>query len=72
MEGKICTKCGEWKPMKEYSNTKKTKDGKVAQCKEFLKKYSKEYRKNNIEKVKERSRKYTMSTKKLINSRNGK
>jgi hypothetical protein len=66
MEGKICTKCGEWKPMKEYGNTKKTKDGKVAQCKECLKKYSKEYRKNNIEKVRERSRKYRETHKEEI------
>ncbi|MCK4791986.1 MAG: hypothetical protein KAV87_50100 [Desulfobacteraceae bacterium] len=31
--GKICTKCGIWKALKEFHNNPCTKDGKNSQCK---------------------------------------
>jgi hypothetical protein len=33
MEGKTCTKCGEWKPFKEYYKRKDRKDGFRSECK---------------------------------------
>ena len=38
-QGKVCTKCGVWKPMEEFGNDKYTKDGKCFSCKECQKKH---------------------------------
>ena len=53
MGNKICTKCGINKPLNEFHNYKRNKDGKTSYCAkcncEILKKYHKE-NKNNISK----------------------
>ena len=33
MEGKVCTKCGVWKPLEEYYKRKTSKDGRESRCK---------------------------------------
>jgi hypothetical protein len=63
MEGKVCSKCGEWKELSEYYNRKSTKSGKMAWCKKCDKKkckqyratsgYTKKYYEANIEHIKE-------------------
>lgn len=31
---KVCSKCGEMKPLEEFGNEKRTKDGKRAECRD--------------------------------------
>lgn len=55
---KKCTKCGERKPLREFNKDKTKKDGRRSQCKECKKAYAKQYRKDNIERIKERNKQY--------------
>lgn len=44
MEGaKACSKCGEMKPLSEFSKQTSAKDGRQSECKECARKYSREY-----------------------------
>ena len=58
MEGKVCNKCGEWKPLEEYYNRKASKDGKASRCKKCQNKDKIQYNKNNPEKVKESKKRW--------------
>jgi hypothetical protein len=58
MEGKVCTKCGVWKPLKEYHKNKAKKDGRQYKCRECTKKYGKQYNEVNKEKIKEQQKQY--------------
>lgn len=42
MEGKVCSKCGVWKPIEGFSKRKASKDGRVSQCKECMSEYQKQ------------------------------
>jgi hypothetical protein len=53
MEGKVCSKCGVWKPLEEYYKKKGSKDGRRSACKECYKESCKRWRENNIEYRKE-------------------
>ena len=53
MEGKICTKCKQWKPLEEFNKKKTNKDGRQYQCRECTKEYDKRYREVNKEKKKQ-------------------
>ena len=55
---KKCTKCGERKLLKEFDKDKTKKDGRKSQCKECKKVYAKQYRKDNVEHIKERNKQY--------------
>ena len=55
---KTCYKCKEEKPFSEFHKDRTTKDGYQNQCKVCRKVYNKSYYEKNIEKVKERTRKY--------------
>ena len=44
MEGKVCSKCGVWKPLEEYHKNKNYKDGRQSKCKECRNKPPKETR----------------------------
>ena len=44
MEGKVCSKCKQWKPLEEYHKKKTSKDGRVSQCKECKNKTSRRTR----------------------------
>jgi len=46
-EYKKCTKCGETKPLSEFYERKKNKDGYHNQCKDCIKKYQRSYKKTN-------------------------
>ena len=48
---KTCTKCGIEKPLSEFTKKKKSRDGINWWCKECLVETSREYRNNNLEKV---------------------
>ena len=39
-EGKVCTKCGEWKPLEEFYRNKNYKDGRSHHCKVCHKQYT--------------------------------
>lgn len=53
---KKCSKCGEEKELNEFYNKKGCKDGVNSHCKECVKKKSILYRKENLEKVRERDK----------------
>ena len=42
IEGKVCSKCGKWKPLEEYHKDVTKKDGRASQCKECKKEYQKQ------------------------------
>ena len=58
VEGKVCGKCGVWKPLEEYYKHKGGKDGRKSQCKKCKKEYKKQYYKNHVEHIKEREKQY--------------
>ena len=58
MEGKVCTKCGVWKPLEEYHKDKRSKDGRRPKCKECAKKQSKQHYQNNKEHCKEQHKQH--------------
>lgn len=62
MEGKICTKCKQWKPMEKYSRDKRSKDGKQCKCKDC----EKQYREANKEKIKLYKEKYRIENKEKV------
>ena len=81
MNGKTCTKCGEWKILDEFYKDKSMKDGRKTQCKncikerekqyykdnaEYRKEYGKQYRQNNKEKIKESSKQYRQNNEEKI------
>lgn len=47
MEGKICTKCKQWKPLEEYHKRKDSKDGRKSQCKECRNGQNRQWREDN-------------------------
>jgi hypothetical protein len=59
---KKCTKCGEVKSLDEFSNAKKGKHGKAWKCKSC----NKEYRLQNIERIKESQKLYHVNNKEEI------
>ena len=46
-QGKVCTKCGVWKPLEEFSKKKNTKDGRQYECRECQKEQRKQWYENN-------------------------
>jgi hypothetical protein len=60
---KTCTKCGVEKDECEFSKDVRAKDGLVSHCKDCCKEYYKEYRKNNKEKILEKSKNYYANNK---------
>lgn len=52
MEGKTCTKCGEWKVFGDFKKDKSKRDGYYSSCKACVKKY----RQENAEAIKEYSK----------------
>lgn len=44
--GKVCCSCGEWKPLTEYYNWSRSKDGKGTRCKSCTRIYQAERYKN--------------------------
>ena len=63
MEGKVCTKCKQWKPLEEYGKNKNSKDGRQYQCKECKKEQQKQYYEANKEKVLKTTKQYKEANK---------
>ena len=59
MEGKVCSKCGEFKSYSEFHKDKWKKDGYYGQCKQC----KKEYNESHKEELKEKKKKYADSHK---------
>ncbi|MGR9056060.1 hypothetical protein ACU8NH_09140 [Rhizobium leguminosarum] len=55
-QGKVCTKCGEWKMLDEYHAAKLGKLGRSATCKVCKKAWTSEHYIKNKDKVRERNR----------------
>jgi hypothetical protein len=72
MESKVCGKCGEEKPLCEFSKNKNNYDAHHHYCKLCRNSYAKEYRKKHLEKLKEVDRLRYKNGKDKINSRNKK
>lgn len=55
---KTCTKCGEAKPVEEFSKHKKGKFGRLSKCRPCVAEYSREYRAQHPDRVRESLRRY--------------
>ena len=62
-QGKVCKKCGEWKPLEEYHKNKNIKDRRSSQCKECAKRQSKQHYQNNKEHCKEQHKQHYQNNK---------
>lgn len=69
MEGKVCSKCGVWKPLEEYNKRKASKDGRRTECRKCQKECKKQYREKNKEYIKEKSKQYYEANKEKIKKR---
>ena len=63
METKVCSKCKTEKEICEFYKRKETKDGHRSDCKCCFNERALEYRKNNEEKIKRRSKDYFQKNK---------
>ena len=63
---KTCTKCGETKPLTEFGKQKATKDGYAYKCKSCMNEYSRHWREENRERIKQ----YRQENKEAIAERN--
>ena len=69
---KICSKCGEKKPLEEFNKYKRKKDGLNTTCRNCSNKYAREYYRNNIEHRKKKHKEHYQNHKERINKRNKK
>jgi len=60
METKICTKCGIEKLLIEFYKSSVHKNGKNSVCSECMRIYTKQYRKEHLEVIKIKNRKYIL------------
>lgn len=66
---KTCSKCGQDKPLSEFSINKSNKDGHQSKCKDCVKEYNSRYKKENKSVIKEyRKNYYTMNRENEINN----
>ena len=61
METKTCTKCNTLQNINNFNKSKKYKDGLNTHCKDCVRKYKKEYYLLNVETIKERIKKNSLS-----------
>lgn len=57
-QGKVCSKCGEWKPLSEYHKDKTAKDGKRSSCGDCVKVKNAKWRAENPDKSKAAAENY--------------
>lgn len=67
---KTCTKCKKEKELSEFTKEKKGKYGVRSKCKECANKYTREYKKNNREKISEGNKKYRKRNHKKVKEYN--
>ena len=68
-QGKVCTKCGVWKPLEEFNKQKGCKLGVRPSCRECDKKVKREYYANNKELHSERCKKYREENKEKVDAK---
>ena len=66
VEGKVCGKCGVWKPLEEYNKRKRGKYGRQSECRECQKEYKKQWRCDNKERIKEHRKQWVQNNKEHI------
>ncbi|OUB48209.1 HNH endonuclease [Bacillus thuringiensis] len=66
MDGKVCTKCGEFKDYKEYHKNKTYKDGRNGKCKVCRAEIDKLYYQKNRERHNKRTKEYYEENKEKI------
>lgn len=66
---KICTKCGEGKPLDNFRNDKSKKTGKRERCSDCEKVVALEFRKKNRKKLACKSRSYTAANRNTVNAK---
>lgn len=69
MEGKVCTRCGEFKVFKEFNKRKSSKDGHNSHCRVCATMSQKKYREENDEKIKAYRREYSEENRERENLR---
>ena len=69
MENKICTKCGINKPLNEFHNSNKNKDGKTYWCAKCVCEKSRIYHQNNKEFIQKKSKIYRQNNKEYFNKK---
>jgi len=67
---KTCSKCHKTKPLDEFYNHKKTRDGKTTECKECSKKYQRKYNQEHKERINTRNQKYKKEHKREASKQN--
>jgi 5-methylcytosine-specific restriction endonuclease McrA len=68
-QGKVCTKCGEFKIYAEFYKNKIYKDGYRGQCKECMKQGMKQYNQENKEQIAEYMKQYRQENREQISKR---
>lgn len=66
MDEKTCTKCGETKPLDEFSRDKSRRDGRSFYCKSCVSAYRRAYRASNLSEVRKRENDYYWSNRELV------
>ena len=56
--GKVCTKCQTWRPVARFRKRAALRDGYDSLCNDCLNAMSREWRKNNPERVRELNREF--------------
>ena len=67
METKLCTKCGQVKPIFEFGLNKSKKDGLQCHCKECVKLYRKQHYENNKQYYKDKAKAYRQAGRDCLN-----
>lgn len=68
METKLCTKCGQVKPISEFGKNKSKKDGLQTHCKECVKLYKQQHYLDNKEYYKEKAKAYKHKCRENLNN----
>jgi len=69
MDGKTCNSCKEYKPKTAFNRRVSSKDGLNYKCRDCVRRYKKEYRDKNIEKVRNTERAIRSRNKLKINAK---
>lgn len=67
METKLCTKCGQVKPVSEFGLNKSKKDGLQCHCKECVKVYKKQHYEDNKQYYKDKAVAYRQAGREYLN-----
>ena len=68
METKLCTKCGQVKPVSEFGLNKSKKDGLQSHCKECVKAYKKKHYEENKQYYLDKAKAYRQTCRENLNN----